>query len=179
MIKVLDLKFKELISAQEIQSRVDDISNQLNIKYEGKNPIFLGILNGSFLFIADIFKKLYIPCEVSFLKVNSYQNTSSTGQMKELIGLNQSIEGRHIVILEDIVDTGRTLDFILKTLEIHKPASISIATLLHKPDATLIPISLDYVGFEIQNQFVVGYGLDYNGYGRNSSSILIKVDDGV
>ena len=98
-------------------------------------------------------------------------------QMKELIGLNQSIEGRHIVILEDIVDTGRTLDFILKTLEIHKPASISVSTLLHKPEATVIPISLDYVGFEIQNQFVVGYGLDYNGFGRNSSSILIKVDD--
>ncbi|MCP9753569.1 hypoxanthine phosphoribosyltransferase [Lacihabitans sp. CCS-44] len=177
MVEVLDLKFKELITSEQIQERVDDISEKLNERFKGKNPVFLGILNGSFLFIADIFKKLTIPCEVSFLKIHSYQNTESTGKMKELIGLNQPIEGRHVVILEDIVDTGRTLDFLMKTLEIHNPASISVATLLHKPEAMLVPIQLDYVGFEIQNQFVVGYGLDYNGYGRNSSSILIKVDD--
>ena len=177
MVEVLDLKFKELITSEEIQARVDDIANQINVRFADKKPIFLGILNGSFLFIADIFKKLTIPCEVSFLKIHSYQNTESTGKMKELIGLNQPIEDRHVVILEDIVDTGRTLDFLMKTLEIHHPASISVATLLHKPEAMLIPIKLDYVGFEIQNQFVVGYGLDYNGFGRNSGSILIKVDE--
>lgn len=177
MVEVLDLKFEELITSEQIQKRVNEIATQLNERFEGKNPIFLGILNGSFLFIADIFKKLTIHCEVSFLKINSYQNTSSTGKMKELIGLKESLEGRHVVVLEDIVDTGKTLDFIMKTLEIHNPASITIATLLHKPEATIVPIKLDYVGFEIKNEFVVGYGLDYNGYGRNNSSILIKVDE--
>ncbi len=177
MVEVLDLKFDEYIPASKIQERVKEIAVQLNEKYEGKDPLFLGILNGSFMFIADIFKNITIPCEVSFLKLNSYHNTQSTEKIKELIGLNQSLDGRHVIILEDIVDTGRTLDFILKTLAIKNPASIEVATLLYKPEATVIPVKIDYVGFEIQNQFVLGYGLDYNGYGRNHNSILIKVED--
>lgn len=177
MVEVLDLKFEEYIPAGKIQERVKEIAVQLNEKYEGKDPLFLGILNGSFMFIADIFKNITIPCEVSFLKLNSYQNTQSTEKIKELIGLNQSLDGRHVIILEDIVDTGRTLDFILKTLAIKNPASVEVATLLYKPEATVIPVKIDYVGFEIQNQFVLGYGLDYNGYGRNHNSILIKVED--
>jgi hypoxanthine phosphoribosyltransferase len=177
MIQVLDLKFKEYISAEQIQARVREIAEELNTKYSGKNPLFLGILNGSFMFIADIFKNVNIPCEVSFLKINSYQDTSSTEKIKELIGLNQSIEGRHVIILEDIVDTGRTLDYILRTVQAQKPASVEVATLLYKPSATIIPVPIHYVGFEIENQFVLGYGLDYNGYGRNSNSILIKVDE--
>lgn len=177
MIEVLDLKFEEYISQEKIQERVKEISIDLNQKYADKNPLFLGILNGSFMFIADIFKNVSIPCEVSFLKLNSYHNTSSTEKVKELIGLNQSIEGRHVVVLEDIVDTGRTLDYILKTIAIKNPASIEVATLLYKPSATVIPVKIDYVGFEIENQFVLGYGLDYNGYGRNHNCILIKVDE--
>lgn len=177
MIEVLDLKFEEYISQEKIQERVKEISEELNQKYADKNPLFLGILNGSFMFIADIFKNVSIPCEVSFLKLNSYHNTSSTEKVKELIGLNQSIEGRHVVVLEDIVDTGRTLDYILKTIDIKNPASVEVATLLYKPSATVIPVKIDYVGFEIENQFVLGYGLDYNGYGRNHNCILIKVDE--
>jgi hypoxanthine phosphoribosyltransferase len=177
MIEVLDLKFEEYISQEKIQERVKEISEELNQKYVDKNPLFLGILNGSFMFIADIFKNVSIPCEVSFLKLNSYHNTSSTEKVKELIGLNQSIEGRHVVVLEDIVDTGRTLDYILKTIAIKNPASVEVATLLYKPSATVIPVKIDYVGFEIENQFVLGYGLDYNGYGRNHNCILIKVDE--
>ena len=177
MIEVLDLKFEEYISQEKIQERVKAIAIELNQKYADKNPLFLGILNGSFMFIADIFKNVNIPCEVSFLKLNSYHNTSSTEKVKELIGLNQSIEGRHVVVLEDIVDTGRTLDYILKTIAIKNPASVEVATLLYKPSATVIPVQIDYVGFEIENQFVLGYGLDYNGYGRNHNCILIKVDE--
>ena len=177
MIEVLDLKFEEYIGQEKIQERVKEISEELNQKYADKNPLFLGILNGSFMFIADIFKNVSIPCEVSFLKLNSYHNTSSTEKVKELIGLNQSIEGRHVVVLEDIVDTGRTLDYILKTIDIKNPASVEVATLLYKPSATVIPVKIDYVGFEIENQFVLGYGLDYNGYGRNHNCILIKVDE--
>lgn len=177
MVEVLDLKFDEYISEEKIQERVRDIAYQINKKYAGKNPIFLGILNGSFMFVADVFKHITIPCEVSFLKVNSYHNTTSTEKVKELIGLSQSIEGRHVIVFEDIVDTGRTLDYILKTISVKEPASVEVATLLHKPDATIIPVQVDYVGFNIQNQFVLGYGLDYNGFGRNFNSILIKVDE--
>jgi len=177
MIEVLDLRFKEYISEERIQERVKAIASELNLKYAGKDPLFLGILNGSFMFIADIFKHVNIPCEVSFLKINSYLNTSSTEKIKELIGLNQSLEGRHVVILEDIVDTGRTLDYILRTIAERNPASVEVATLLHKPSAMVVPVQIDYVGFEIENQFVLGYGLDYNGYGRNHNSILIKVDE--
>lgn len=177
MVQVLNLKFEEYISETKIQERVKAIALELNEKYAGKDPLFLGILNGSFMFIADIFKNVQIPCEVSFLKINSYHNTSSTEKIKELIGLNQSLEGRHVVILEDIVDTGRTLDYILKTIRERNPASVEVATLLYKPSAVVIPVQIDYVGFEIENQFVLGYGLDYNGYGRNHNCILIKVDE--
>ncbi len=176
MIEVLDLQFEEYISEDKIQERVRAIADELNLKYSGKNPLFLGILNGSFMFIADMFKHVHIPCEVSFIKINSYRNTSSTEKISELIGLNQSLEGRHVVILEDIVDTGRTLDYILKTVSARNPAAVEVATLLHKPAAMVVPVQIDYVGFEIENQFVLGYGLDYNGYGRNHNSILIKVD---
>lgn len=177
MVEVLDLRFKEYISEEKIQERVKALAAELNRKYAGKDPLFLGILNGSFMFIADIFKNVNIPCEVSFLKINSYHNTSSTEKIKELIGLNQSIEGRHVVILEDIVDTGRTLDYILKTITERNPASVEVATLLFKPSAMVVPVKIDYIGFEIENQFVLGYGLDYNGYGRNHNCILIKVDE--
>lgn len=177
MVQVLDLKFEDFISEEEIQKRVKEIAEALNIRYDGKEPIFLGILNGSFMFIADIFKNLSIPCEISFLKFNSYVDTKSTGVVKELIGLNTSIENRHIIILEDIVDTGRTLEHALNLIKGHKPASVAVATLLHKPEATIIHNPIDYVGFEIENKFVLGYGLDYNGFGRNFNSILVKVEE--
>jgi hypoxanthine phosphoribosyltransferase len=176
MLQISDLTFSPYILSEAIQKRVSDIAQDINQEYEGRNPLFLGILNGSFMFAADLFKHLTIPCEISFLKVNSYQNDASSGKIKNLIGLNESIENRHIVILEDIVDTGLTLDFILQELNTKKPASISVASLLHKPAATRIENPIKYVGFEIENQFVVGYGLDYNGLGRNQKHIYKKVE---
>ena len=177
MIQIEDLKFEEFIPENDILNRVKEISEKINTDYSDKKPLFLGILNGSFLFAADLFKHISVPCEISFLKVNSYINTESTGKMKELIGINQSLTDRHVVIIEDIVDTGRTLQYIFDTVKAENPASISVITLLHKPEATVIPVKLDYVGFEIKNEFVVGYGLDYNGYGRNLPAIYIKTKD--
>ena len=177
MIKVLDLKFTNFISEEEILKRVKELAGELNHDYKDKNPLFLGILNGSFMFISDLFKHLYIPCEVSFLKFSSYKDTHSTGSVKQLIGLNHSIEGRHVIILEDIVDTGRTLHQVVAEIASKKPESLAVATLLHKPEATVIENKLDYIGFKIKNKFVLGYGLDYNGYGRNYPSLLVKVDD--
>ncbi|MBK6977227.1 MAG: hypoxanthine phosphoribosyltransferase [Cytophagaceae bacterium] len=177
MIQIEDLKFEEFIPEKDILKRVKEISEKINLDFVEKKPLFLGILNGSFLFAADLFKHISVPCEISFLKVNSYVNTESTGKMKELIGINQPLSDRHVIVIEDIVDTGRTLQFILDTVKSQNPASISVITLLHKPEATLIPLKLNYVGFEIENQFVVGYGLDYNGYGRNLPAIYIKTED--
>lgn len=173
-MEIQDLTFKKYISKEDIKARVKELATQIDSEYSGKKPLFLGILNGSFMFAADLFKHITIPSEISFLKVNSYVNTDSSGNLKELIGLNQDIAGRNVLIIEDIVDTGRTLDFLIKTIKEKKPASLKIITLLHKPQATVISNQIDFVGFEIENKFVVGYGLDYNGLGRNIPEIMIK-----
>lgn len=168
-----DKTFEPFIEYDMIEKRIRLLGIQLNVDYESKNPIFIGILNGSFMFMADLMKEIEISCEMAFVKVSSYHgDTASSGEIKEEYSLKIDIENRHIVVVEDIVDTGRTLDYLIKMLEKKNPASIKTATLLYKPDAVLVkPKGIEYIGFEIANDFVVGYGLDYKGLGRNSKDI--------
>ena len=170
-IQILDKKFSEFIAEKAIRSRVEELSRQINNDLAGKDVVFLGILNGAFLFAADLFRLIELPARISFVKLASYEGTSSSGTIKELIGWNEDIRGKTIVITEDIVDTGNTLERIVDELSIRKASEIRIATMLHKPAAYTKKIPLDYVGFEIPDDFVVGYGLDYNGYGRNLRSV--------
>ena len=175
-ISILDKRFKPYISKEEVQEIVSRMAEKINHDYAGKNPLFLAILNGSFMFTADLFKKLTIPCTVSFVKLASYRGTRSTGNVLTLIGLDEDISERHIVILEDIVDTGKTLSELLPSLEKRNPRSLEVCTLLLKPEALNHPISLKYVGKEIPNAFIVGYGLDYDGQGRNLPEVYQITD---
>lgn len=171
-IKVEEKEFEIFLEKDTINKRIRLLGIQINVDYEGKCPLFIGILNGSFLFFADLIKEVEIPCEVAFMRVASYEGTSSSGQVKELIGLPDAIEGRDIIIVEDIVDTGLTLTHIVKAIKEENPSSLKVASLLLKPAALKHEIEeLYYVGFEISNEFVVGYGLDYNGLGRNLTDI--------
>ena len=170
-IRIHDKQFKPFISADEIRKKVTDLAGAVNKDYEGKNPVFIAILNGSFIFAADLFKALTIDAEISFIKLLSYKGMKSSGQIITSIGLDTELFSRHVVIIEDIVDTGKTLNEFLPQLEHQQPASLKIVSLLHKRDAAMFPIKVDYVGFEIPDKFVVGYGLDYNGLGRNTASI--------
>lgn len=170
-IRVHDKQFKTFLSEKEIQERIKDLAQQLNKDYEGKKPLFLSILNGSFMFSADLFKHLSIPVEICFIKLASYKGMKSSGQVTTAIGLDSDLFGKDVIIIEDIVDTGKTLyDFIPK-LKHQQPASLKVVALLHKPDATKFPLTLDYIGFTIPDKFVVGYGLDYDGLGRNLKEI--------
>ncbi len=171
VVTIKDKSFKPFIEADKIQSRIVEISQEINRDFERNNPLFLSILNGSFMFAADLMKSISIDCEISFVKLASYQGTKSTGNVMTLIGLDAEIEDRHIVIIEDIVDTGKTLSELLPNLKRHRPESIRIASLILKPEALQHDIHVDYVGFEIPNDFIVGYGLDYDGLGRNLRDI--------
>ena len=170
-IQVLDKTFVPYLSEAAIQEKITALAAQLNKDYAGKRPIFLSILNGSFLFTADLFKQITIEAEVSFIKLASYKGTSSTGNVITAIGLDANIKDRHIIILEDIIDTGKTLHHYLPQLDNMQPASVKIAVLLDKKEALQYPVKVDYACFEIPNKFVVGYGLDYDGLGRNSKDI--------
>lgn len=171
-IKVEDKEFEIFLENETLNKRIRLLGIQINVDYDAKCPLFIGVLNGSFLFMADLIKEIEVPCEVAFMKVASYEGTNSTGQIKELIGLPEKLEGRDIIIVEDIVDTGLTLTHILKTIKEKNPASVKVASLLLKPAALKHEImELMYIGFEIPNEFVVGYGLDYNGLGRNLTDI--------
>ncbi|WP_421941870.1 hypoxanthine phosphoribosyltransferase [Pedobacter sp.] len=171
-IQVEDKEFELFLENDTLNKRIRLLGIQLNVDYEGKCPLFIGILNGSFLFMADLIKEVNVPCEVAFMRVASYAGTESTGKVKDLIGLPENLEGRDIIIVEDIVDTGLTLAHILKTIKAKNPASVKVSSLLVKPACLKHEIEgLDYVGFEIPNEFVVGYGLDYNGLGRNLTDI--------
>jgi hypoxanthine phosphoribosyltransferase len=170
-IQVLDKTFEIYLLEAAIQEKITALANQLNQDYAGKRPLFLSILNGSFLFTADLFKQITIEAEVSFIKLASYKGTSSTGNVITAIGLDINVKDRHVVLLEDIIDTGKTLHHYLPQLESLQPASIKIAVLLNKKEALQFPVSVDYDCFEIPNKFVVGYGLDYDGLGRNSKDI--------
>jgi hypoxanthine phosphoribosyltransferase len=170
-IKVLDKQFEVYISHEEVLKKIASMAEQMKGQLAEKKPLFLGILNGSFMFASDLFKSLDFDCTISFLKLASYSGTSSTGKIKRLIGLNEDIKNRTVVIIEDIVDSGITLDQIIKQLRGYEPAEIKICTLLFKPNAYKMGYKIDYCAFEIPNDFIVGYGLDYNGYGRNYKDI--------
>lgn len=170
-IQVLDKTFVPYLKEAAIQEKIAELAAQLNKDYAGKRPLFLSILNGSFLFTADLFKQISIEAEVSFIKLASYKGTSSTGNVITAIGLDINVKDRDIIILEDIIDTGKTLHHYLPQLANMQPASVKIAVLLNKKEALQYPVTVDYACFEIPNKFVVGYGLDYDGLGRNSKDI--------
>lgn len=166
-INIHDKTFVPYLPETLIQEKVQELAAQLDKDYAGKRPLFIAILNGSFMFTADLFKALTIEAEICFIKLASYKGTKSTGQVVTAIGLDMDINGRHVVILEDIIDTGKTMNEFLPQLRHQQPASLKIAVLLHKPDATVFPVAIDYCCFSIPNKFVLGYGLDYDGLGRN------------
>jgi hypoxanthine phosphoribosyltransferase len=166
-IRIHDKVFIPYLSQTEIETAVKTLAETISIDYADKNPLFIPILNGSFMFAAELFKWLVIPAEICFIKLASYKGTTSSGHVITSIGLDTEIKDRHVIILEDILDTGKTLNSFLPQLYNMNPASLKIAALLHKPDATIYNVPLDYNGFRIPNKFVVGFGLDYNGLGRN------------
>lgn len=174
-IQVHDLVFKPYLAEREIRDRVRLLGMRINRDYEGKNPIFLAVLNGAFMFAADLFREVVISCEISFVKVASYKGTESSGAVKELLGLNEALQGRHVVVVEDIVDSGLTMRALLDRLSAKNPASVRIASLLLKPERLQESISVDYLGFKVPDKFLLGYGLDYNGQGRNLCSIYEPV----
>lgn len=176
-IQVIDKKFKPYISADRISERIKELAKEINIEYEGKRPIFIAILNGSFMFASDLFKDINIDAEICFIKLASYKGTRSSGNVITSIGLDEPLKDRHVVIIEDIVDTGNTLHQFLPQLYNQQPASLKIASLLHKPAALKFPIVIDYLGFEVPDIFLLGFGLDYDGLGRNLAEIYQLVED--
>jgi hypoxanthine phosphoribosyltransferase len=171
VIKVHDKSFETYLSEEVISKRVKEISAQISTDYAGKRPLFIAILNGSFMFAADLFKNLDIEAELCFIKLASYKGMKSSGNVVTSIGLEDDLFGKEVIIVEDIVDTGKTLHNFLPKLQHQQPKSLKIATLLHKSEATKYPVQLNYVGFDIPDKFVVGYGLDYDGLGRNLKEI--------
>ncbi|MES2006454.1 MAG: hypoxanthine phosphoribosyltransferase [Bacteroidota bacterium] len=167
VITVHDKTFVPYLPEALILEKVKDLAAELDKDYAGKKPLFIAILNGSFMFASDLFKYLSIEAEICFIKLASYKGTKSTGQVITAIGLDTDINGRHVIILEDIIDTGKTMNEFLPQLRNQQPASLKTAVLLHKPDATVFPVAIDYCCFSIPNKFVLGYGLDYDGFGRN------------
>lgn len=176
-VKVLNKTFKQSISYDEIQQKIAQIAEQMNKDFKNQDVIFLGILNGAFMFAADLFKMINFQAQITFLKVASYQGTSSSGNVKRLIGINENIENKTVIILEDIIDSGITVDYIIKQLKGYEPKEIKIATLLLKPEAFIKNFNIDYVAFKIPNKFIVGYGLDYDGYGRNLKNIYTLTNE--
>jgi hypoxanthine phosphoribosyltransferase len=170
-VKVKDKEFESFIPASKIEEVVGGLADRINDDFRDKNPLFLAILNGSFVFAADLLRKISIPCNISFVKFASYSGTETTEIVKELIGVNEEIQGRHIILVEDIIDTGNTIELILADLDKMKPAEVKIACFCHKPAAFRKSYTIDYIGISIPNDFIVGYGLDYDGYGRNLPDI--------
>lgn len=164
-------KFRPYIDEQKIQARVAELAKQIDEDYRDKKPLFIAILNGSFIFAGDLFRHITIEAEISFIKLASYKGTSSTGNVITAIGMDENVHGRHVVILEDIIDTGKTLSEFLPEIRQRGPASLKIATFLTKPEALKYEVKADYIGFEVPNKFVLGYGLDCDGLGRNIPSL--------
>ena len=171
IVKIKDKTFETSISAEEIAKRVKELGQQLSKDFEGKNPLFLAVLNGSFIFAADLMREITIPCEISFVKLASYQGTTSTGKIKEVIGINEDLSGRTVVIVEDIVESGRTMKRMIETLGTRNPASVHICTLFVKKEKLQVDLDIEYAAFSIPNAFIVGYGLDYDQQGRHLKEV--------
>lgn len=171
IVKVKDKTFRTFIPEAEILQRVQAVADKLNEDMKDKNPLFLAVLNGSFVFAADLMRMITIPCEISFVKLASYQGTVSSGKVKEVIGINEDLKGRTVVIVEDIVDTGFTMKRMMEQLGTREPESLHICTLLVKPGKLQVPLNIEYAAMEIPNDFIVGYGLDYDQQGRNLRDI--------
>lgn len=176
-VRVLDKTFEPFLGAIQIDKAITRLADEINNDYAGRKPLFIAILNGSFMFAADLFKAITIEAEICFIKLASYKGTKSTGQVITAIGLDIDVHDRHLIILEDIVDTGKTLSQFLPQLQHQHPASLELVVLLHKPEATQFPVGIRYLGFSIPNKFVVGYGLDYGGYGRNLPEIYRLLEE--
>ncbi len=175
-VKILDKSFGIFIEEKTIKNRITELGKQISADFKGETPVFLGILNGSFMFASDLLQNISIDCKISFLKLASYQGTTSTGNVRQLIGLNEDLKGKPVIILEDIVDTGITIEYIIKQLQAYEPSEIRVASLLLKPEAYQKEEEIDYVGFEIPNKFIIGYGLDYDGLARNLNHIYQLID---
>ena len=173
MITIHDKTFTPFISQETIENRIAELATQINTDYEGRKPVFLVVLNGAFLFASELVKNIPLSCEITFVRLSSYSQTESTGKVRQIIGLEEKLTDRDVIIVEDIVDTGLTMHQLLQQIKDLGPSSVEIATLLHKPEAIKKPIDLRYVGFEIPNRFVVGYGLDYDGLGRNLDALYV------
>lgn len=170
-IQIKDKTFGRYLDSDKIQERIKTLAEEIKAEYADKNPLFIVVLNGAFMFASDLMKHISSPAEITFIRLNSYTKTQSTGNIKELIRLDENVFGRHLIILEDIVDTGQTMSYLTEQLSELGAKSINVACLLHKPDALKMPMELKYIGFEIPNKFVVGYGLDYDGLGRNLNDL--------
>lgn len=175
-IRIKDKQFKTFITEEQILKEVARVGEEINRDLADANPLFVSVLNGSFMFTADLMKHVSVPCEISFVKLASYAGTSSTGKVKELVGLNDDITGRTIVIVEDIIDTGLTMERLIETLKARNPKEIRIATLLVKPDKLKVDLDINYIAMSIPNDFIVGYGLDYDGLGRNYRDIYTVIE---
>lgn len=175
-IRIKDKQFKTFITEEQILKEVARVGEEINRDLADASPLFVSVLNGSFMFTADLMKHVSVPCEISFVKLASYAGTSSTGKVKELVGLNDDITGRTIVIVEDIIDTGLTMERLIETLKARNPKEIRIATLLVKPDKLKVDLDINYIAMSIPNDFIVGYGLDYDGLGRNYRDIYTVIE---
>ena len=177
IVKIKDKTFKTFIPEAEIMKRVKNVADRINHDMADKNPLLLAMLNGSFVFAADLMRMITVPCEISFVKMSSYEGTSSTGKVKQLLGLNQDIKGRTVIIVEDIIESGLTMQTLLGMLQEKQPEAIHICTLLLKPDCLQVPLDIKYTAIEIPNDFILGYGLDYDQQGRNLRDIYTVVED--
>jgi hypoxanthine phosphoribosyltransferase len=176
-IQIHDKHFEVFIAKNVIEERITELATKISEDYEGKRPIFLAILNGSFMFAAELMKSISVVCEITFLRVSSYQATESSGKVHQILGLLENIEGRDVIVVEDIVDTGLTMVEIKQQLFAQNPASLSVVTLFQKPEALKQTLDIEYVGFEIENKFVLGYGLDYDGLGRNLADLYVLCEE--
>ena len=176
-IKIHDKWFRTSYTETEIHKHIKEVADRINNDMKGKNPLFLAVLNGSFMFAADLMKMINIPCEISFVKLASYEGTMSTVKIKEVFGINEDISGRTIIIVEDIVESGLTMKRMIDTLGTRNPESVHICTLLLKPERLQVNLDIEYAAMKIPNDFIVGYGLDYDRQGRNLRDIYTLVED--
>ena len=177
IVKIKDKTFQTSITEAEIRSRIKELAQQISQDMDGKTPLFLGVLNGAFIFAADLMREMTTPCEISFVKLASYQGTTSTGTIHEVLGINEDLSGRTVIIVEDIVESGLTMKRMIESIGTRNPASVHICTLFFKPEKLKEELNLDYVAFRIPDDFIVGYGLDYDGLGRELKDVYTLVSE--